>query len=112
MLVVGSIGNVRSPPALLIDSIDGVTKVPSSRWMSAIPRSLVTAKSYERYPIAPSVCVMLAATPSLPSPPVPVGHETALSAPTADFHVELSADSHEVNTNVVPDSSERCTTEI
>src|SRR6266496_3208001 len=55
---------------------------------------------------------MPAATPSLPSPPVPTGHWTALSAPTCDSHSGLSLDSHEVNTLVVPDSSDRCTTWI
>src|SRR5262249_40942430 len=112
MFVVGEIGKVRSPPALLIVSIDGVTKVPSSRWMSAIPSPLETAKSYDRYPTAPSVWVIAAATPSFPSLPVPVGHCTDLSAPTCLSHVGLCEDSHEVNTNVVPESSERWTTEI
>src|SRR5689334_10867322 len=60
--------------------------------------------------MAPSVCDRPAATPSLPSPPVPTGHWTALSAPTCDDHVELSFDSQDVNTLVVPDSSERWTT--
>src|SRR2546428_13642921 len=62
--------------------------------------------------MAPSVCEMPAATPSLPSPPVPTGHCTALSAPTFDPHSGLSFESHEVNTLVVPDSSERWTTWI
>src|SRR5262245_27483432 len=112
MFVVGEIGNFRSPPALLIESTDGATNVPSSRSMSATPRPLDTAKSYDRYPTEPSVCEIAAATPSFPSRPVPVGHSTALSAPTSFDHAELSAESHEVNTNVVPDSSDRCTTEI
>src|SRR5881628_2077826 len=60
----------------------------------------------------PSVWLIPAATPSLPSPPVPTGHWTALSAPTFDDHSGLSADSHEVKTFVVPDSSERWTTWI
>jgi len=34
----------------------------------------------------PSVCLIAAATPSLPLAPVPVGHLTVLSAPTFDFH--------------------------
>jgi hypothetical protein len=45
MFVSEEIGRLRSPPALLIDSTDGVTNVPSSRLMSAIPRPLDTAKS-------------------------------------------------------------------
>ena len=52
---------------------------------------------------------MAAATPELPLPPLPFGHCTALSAPTWLDHVGLSCDSHDVNTNVVPDSSARCT---
>src|SRR5262245_53566528 len=52
---------------------------------------------------------MAAATPELPLAPWPTGHCTALSAPTRLFHVGLASDSHVVNTEVVPDSSERCT---
>src|SRR5919204_189644 len=59
--------------------------------------------------MAPSVCWMEAATPALPLPPVPPGHCTALSAPIFCAHCWLSCDSHDVNTKVVPDSSERCT---
>ena len=77
-----------------------------------MPRLLVTAKSNERYPTAPSVWVIPAATPSFPLPPVPTGQLTALSAPTCEDHCELSAESHEVNTFVVPDSSARCTIEM
>src|SRR5438067_13582897 len=60
--------------------------------------------------MAPSVWLMAAATPSFPSPPVPTGHCTALSAPTLVAHSELSFDNHEVNTLVVPDSSDRWAT--
>src|SRR5439155_22136144 len=77
-----------------------------------MPRLLVTAKSNERYPTAPSVWVIPAATPSFLLPPVPTGQLTALSAPTCEDHCELSAESHEVNTFVVPDSSARCTIEM
>src|SRR5437763_6427847 len=59
--------------------------------------------------MAPLVCLIAAATPELPLPPVPLGHCTALSAPTLELHSELSCESHDVNTNDVPDSSERCT---
>src|SRR5690348_2421953 len=52
---------------------------------------------------------MPAATPSFPSPPTPTGHCTDLSAPTFVDQSELSLESHEVKTFVVPDSSERCT---
>src|SRR2546427_6154480 len=60
----------------------------------------------------PSVWLMPAATPSLPLAPVPTGHWTALSAPTFVAHSGLPADSHDVNTLVVPDSSARWTTWI
>src|SRR5712692_7058732 len=53
---------------------------------------------------------MQAATPSFPLPPIPTGHCTALSAPTFVAHSGLPADSHDVNTLVVPDSSARWTT--
>src|SRR2546421_10685787 len=52
---------------------------------------------------------MAEVTPELPLPPWPPGHCTALSAPTCELHSELSCESHDVNTNVVPDSSARCT---
>src|SRR6266545_2676476 len=98
MLVSEEIGNFRIPPAALIESTEGATNCPSlSRLIWATPRPLVTAKSKERYPMAPSVWLMPAATPSFPSPP----------APTWLAQSELSVDSHEVNTLVVPDSSER-----
>src|SRR6266540_5934799 len=110
MLVSGVIGNVKISPALLMDSIEGATYVSSLRLICAIPKLPVTAKSYERYPTAPLVCEIPAATPSLPSPPVPAGPWTALSAPTLSSHSGLCDASHDVNTNVVPDSSERWTT--
>ena len=53
-----------------------------------------------------------AATPSFPLAPMPVGHWTALSAPTLEAQSELSLDSQLVNTNVVPEESARCTTVI
>src|SRR6476660_624910 len=113
MIVVSLlIGNLRPPPALLIESIDGLTYSPSGALMSATPRFAETAKSYERYPAPPSVCEMPDATPSLPFAPVPTGHCTALSAPTFDAHSGLSAESHPVHTAVVPDSSDRWTTWI
>src|SRR5436309_15741725 len=112
MFVSALMGNFRIPPASLIESTEGATYVPSSRLILATPRQLAAAKSYERYPMAPSVWEIPAATPSLPSPPVPTGHWTALSAPTLLFHAELSAASQDVNTKVVPDSSDRCTTWI
>src|SRR6266550_1743111 len=108
MFVSDEMGNLRMPPPALIDSTDGSTYCPSESrliWATGIP--LFTAKSNERYPTAPSVWLMPAATPSFPSPPVPTGHSTALSAPTLSAHSELSFDNHEVNTFVVPDSSER-----
>jgi hypothetical protein len=46
--VSGWIGKVMPPPALLIESTDGATYWPSAALMAAIPRLLVTAKSYER----------------------------------------------------------------
>src|SRR5438874_3725444 len=102
MFVVGWIGNVSPPPALLIESIEGAMKEPSVALMSAIPRFADTAKSNERYPIEPSVWPIAAATPSFPSPPVPVGHCTALSAPTFVSQSLLWEESHDVYTNVVP----------
>src|SRR5438552_2124227 len=62
--------------------------------------------------MAPSVCLMAAATPSFPLAPTPTGHWTALSAPTCEDHVELSLASQPVNTNVVPDESARWATVI
>src|SRR6266542_2781195 len=113
MFVSALMGNFRMPPAALIESTEGVTYCPSlSRLICDTPSPLDTAKSKERYPTDPSVWLMAAATPSLPSPPVPTGHCTALSAPTFDSHSGLPADSHEVNTFVVPDASERCATRI
>src|SRR2546428_3454239 len=113
MLVSALMGNWRIPPAALIESTLGLTNWPSlSRLIEATANPLFTAKSYERYPIEPSVWVRPAATPSFPSPPVPTGHCTALSAPTWLFQSALSADSQEANTFVVPDSSERWTTWI
>src|SRR2546423_6742457 len=113
MFVSAVMGTLSPPPALLTVSTDGVSYWPSlSRLMSATPRPLDTAKSNDRYPIAPSVWLIAAATPSFPSPPVPTGHCTALSAPTFVDQSELCDASQEVNTNVVPDSSERWTTEI
>src|SRR5262249_32259597 len=52
---------------------------------------------------------MAAATPELPFAPWPTGQSTALSAPTWLFHVGLASERNVVNTDVVPDSSERCT---
>src|SRR3954466_3816086 len=60
--------------------------------------------------MAPSDCLIAAATPSLPLAPVPVGHLTVLSAPTPDFQAELSSARKVVKPLVVPDSSERWTT--
>src|SRR6476660_8146083 len=104
MIVVSLlIGNLRPPPALLIESIDGLTYSPSGALMSATPRFAETAKSYERYPAPPSVCEMPDATPSLPLAPVLTGQCTALSAPTLEAHSELSAESHPVhNAGVLP----------
>src|SRR2546427_3329391 len=59
--------------------------------------------------MAPSVCLTAAATPELPLAPCPAGHSTALSEPTLSDHSGLALDSQDVNTAVVPDSSERCT---
>src|SRR5438552_5963220 len=113
MFVSELMGNLRIPPAALIESTEGATYCPSlSRLICATPSPLDTAKSKERYPTEPSVWLTAAATPSLPSPPVPTGHCTALSAPTFDSHSGLSFESQEVKTFVVPDSSDRCATAI
>src|SRR5438477_12337416 len=110
MLVSEEMGNFRIPPAALMEWTEGVTNWPSlSRLIWATPSPVETAKSNDRYPTEPSVSVMAAATPSFPSPPVPTGHWTALSAPTCDSQAELSFESQDVNTLVVPDSSERWT---
>src|SRR5438105_2608194 len=113
MFVVSVMGNFRIPPAALIDCTEGVTYWPSlSRLIWATPRPELTAKSKDRKPIDPSVWLIAAATPSFPSPPVPTGHCTALSAPTFVDHSGLSAESQLVKTFVVPDSSERWATWI
>src|SRR6476659_362798 len=59
--------------------------------------------------MAPGVCLIAAATPSLPFAPVPVGHLTVLSEPTFDSHSLLEATRKPVKPLVVPDSSERWT---
>src|SRR3954470_4774635 len=60
----------------------------------------------------PSVCLIAAATPSLPLAPVPPGHLTVLSAPIDFDHDGLSSERNVVKPFVVPDSSERWTTVI
>ena len=50
------------------------------------------------------------ATPSLPAAPRPVGHSTALPAPTASSQSVLTSASQLVNMNDVPEPSERWTT--
>src|SRR3954447_1090458 len=60
--------------------------------------------------MAPGVCLIAAATPSLPFAPVPVGHFTVLSEPTFDSHSLLEETRNPVKPLVVPDSSERWTT--
>src|SRR6476661_3782099 len=60
--------------------------------------------------MAPGVCLIAAATPSLPLAPVPSGHLTVLSAPTFEDHSGLEAARNVVKPLVVPDSSERWTT--
>src|SRR3954463_14333792 len=53
---------------------------------------------------------MAPATPSLPLAPVPVGHLTVLSDPTCLCHWGDASSRNDVNSFVVPDSSERWTT--
>src|SRR4051812_13946191 len=55
---------------------------------------------------------MAPATPSLPLAPVPVGHLTVLSEPTCLCHWGDCSSRNDVNSFVVPDSSERWTTVI
>src|SRR3954469_15730069 len=63
--------------------------------------------------MAPSVCLIAAATPSLPLAPVsPDGHLTSLSAPIADLKAGEESDRKVVKPLVVPDESERWTTVI
>src|SRR3954451_14129985 len=63
--------------------------------------------------MAPSVCLIAAATPSLPLAPVsPDGHLTSLSAPIADLKAGEESDRKVVKPFVVPDESERWTTVI
>ena len=52
------------------------------------------------------------ATPSLPAAPRPVGHSTALPAPTSFSQSALTSASQLVKMNDVPEPSERCTTTI
>src|SRR5512140_2406084 len=62
--------------------------------------------------MAPGVCLTKAATPSLPLPPIPVGHCTASFAPTLADHAAFLAVRYEVKRKLVPEPSERCTTVI
>src|SRR5439155_18041491 len=103
---------VRLSPAALIESTEGEMYSPLLDLIAATASWAETAKSYDRYPTVPFVWEMRAATPSLPLPADPTGQSTALSAPTFVSHSELSAESHDVKTFVVPDSSERCATMI
>ena len=45
-----------------------------------------------QYPIPPGVCWTSAVTPSLPFPPSPVGHFTAVAFPTSLLHCGLTFD--------------------
>src|SRR5437764_2329676 len=63
--------------------------------------------------MAPCVCLIAAATPSLPLAPVsPAGHLTSLSAPIADLNDDEESDRKVVKPFVVPEESERWTTVI
>src|SRR5437899_1636965 len=59
--------------------------------------------------MAPWVCFTAAVTPSEPLAPVPVGHGTSLAAPKVQI-CGATAVRYDVNTLVVPEPSERCTT--
>src|SRR2546421_1754843 len=61
--------------------------------------------------MAPAVCFTAAVTPSEPLAPVPVGHGTSFAAPKVHTEGAIAV-RYEVNTLVVPDPSERCTTWI
>src|SRR5438270_825027 len=59
--------------------------------------------------MAPCDCLTAAVTPSEPLAPVPVGQGTSLLAP--NVHTDgATAVRYDVNTDVVPDPSDRCTT--
>src|SRR5437588_11383774 len=59
--------------------------------------------------MAPVVCLTAAVTPSEPLAPVPAGQGTSLAAPAVQIEGATAA-RYDVNTLVVPDPSERCTT--
>jgi len=50
-----------------------------------------------------------AATPSLPFPPTPSGHATAVAEPTLLFHSSLTFGRKSVKLNVLPEPTERRT---
>src|SRR4051812_40828535 len=59
--------------------------------------------------MVPGLAFTAALTPSEPLAPVPTGHGTSLAAPNVQV-VGATAVRYEVNTDVVPEPSERCTT--
>src|SRR5438874_6591179 len=59
--------------------------------------------------MAPCDCFTAAVTPSEPLAPVPVGQGTSLPAPNVHTDGDTAV-RYEVNTDVVPDPSDRCTT--
>jgi hypothetical protein len=103
-------GTVRPWPAAVVDASVGATYWPDLFFTSAVVKLFCRAYACSTYPTAPSVCFTAAATPAFLAAPVPVGHLTVLSEPTCLAQVGLESWRNVVNSFVVPDSSDRCTT--
>src|SRR3954452_23205131 len=66
------------------------TNFPAAFFTAALARPDTTAYWRSPYPTAPSVCLTLPDTPSLPGAPLPTGQLTDLPAPTAVCHSALT----------------------
>src|SRR5262252_172717 len=78
--------------AAVTDAADGSTYLPALFCTIAMGSWFCFAYANSTYPIAPGVCLITPATPSLPLPPTPTGQLTAVPAPARSFHLLLTDD--------------------
>src|SRR6516165_1346545 len=83
-----------APPAAaaVVAESEGATHWPSRFFTRAYVSWFCTTYASSTYPMAPGVCLTTPATPSLPRPPMPVGHSTEVFRPTLSAQPLLTAE--------------------
>src|SRR5579864_2587987 len=100
-----------APPAAaaVVADREGAIHAPDRFLTTAYVSWFCTTYASSTYPIPPGVCLTSPETPSLPLPPIPVGHSTDVLRPTLSAQPLLTIERKEVKWKVVPLPSDRCT---